>query len=623
MKILLIILAVIFSVVVEITAQFDIPFPEVAEGRYTITDTVYMSVEGEDINPGTRDQPVRSFSQAMAILPWGTPEINGGHTFGLIRMLPGFYETTNGFHQSNSQWEKDGLFKNISIEGIGEVIIGGTRESFAENHLLRLRGDHIFIRNIKLQFTTGTGLLLNRTPRGQNNVLIENVRVDSVGIFSILVVGVDTILVRNTVSRHASRPGNDSLTTPCQWPSGIKFLDCRFATIYDSEIAHTRGEGLNFHNSVYCQAYRNILRDNNLNFYNDNSSKLQVFNNLIYNHPDTDLNFFRGCPADTLPIWSGRGILIANEGACTDGFWPSFQNCETRCVGAPRTYPNVDSMFVYNNIMLNTGRAISFWEGVTDILGHNCIRNVFIFNNTIVGAMGMPDAGSTGLVNLFFPSFNILNNGNHARLENVRIFNNIFSYEVEQWDNLLPYRENFHPLHPTPDAVNMYNNLWIREHDWFGQGDELRSSMPGFIHPEDDLQSLLTPCEENYFWVKAADIPFDFVADDYYGNNRRNDESNVGAIEYLKSCHVVATDETRESGSFVLFPNPGSNLIYLKNRAGFVDNYYELIDVSGRVQISGHLRGFSQQIDISGLSPGYYLMRIHDRPFVHLPLIKY
>ena len=604
-------------------AQFEIPHPIVDTAEFTITDTIFMSPDGSDDYPGTMELPVKTFSHAIELLPWGSHDVNNGHSYGLIMLLPGFYETSAGFRQTAGQWEKDGLYKNVSVEGIGEVIIGGTRENFAENHLLQLRGDHIYIRNLKLQYTTGSGMLLNRTPRGQNNVLIENVELDSVGIFSILMVGVDTILVRNAVSRYASRPGNDSLTTPCQWSGGIKFLDCRYATIHDSEVAFTRGEGLNFHNSKYGQAFNNVLRDNPLNFYNDNSSHLQIFNNLIYNHPDTDPVYWRTCPADTGDVWSGRGILIANEGACTDGFWPVFENCETRCVGAPRSYPNVDSMFFYNNIMLNTGRAISFWEGVTDIIGHNCIRNVFIFNNTIVGAMGMPDAGLSGFINLFFPTYNVLNNGNHARLQNVRIFNNIFSYDTGLYDNLRPYRENFHPLHPTPDAVDFSNNLWIKEPLIMGMGDEIRTEMPGFIHPEVDFEEVLLPCKKNPYWIKEAENLLAFLQFDYLGSPRGLEFTNVGAIEYRESCFSVTVTEQLGREDIKLFPNPARNWIQIitPNKEG--DHFYSILDLSGRVLRKGEVSDGMKKIDVYDLHPGFYLLRISGKPSFYATFVKY
>lgn len=605
-------------------AQFTIPEPLVATGEYAITDTIFMSPNGDDENPGTMENPVKSFQRALALLPWGSMNINSGNSYGLIMMLPGFYQTNEEtFGQPIGEWKRSGLTKNVSLEGLGEVVIGGTKDQFAKNHLIRLRGNHIYIKNIRLQYTEGIGILLNNaeTPF-QNNVIIDNVTVDSVGNFAILAVSVDTILVRNTTAKYASRPGHENLTYPCPWPSGIKFYDCHYATIYDSEIAYTRGEGLNFHNSVYGQAFRNVLRDNSLNFYNDNSSKLQVFNNLIYNHPDTDEYYFRTCPADTTPAWSGRGILIANEGACTHGFLPSFQNCTTQCVNAPRPYPNVDSMYFYNNIVLNTGRAISFWEGVTTVIGVNCIKNVFIFNNTVVGAMGMPKAGRTGFVNFFFPNFNPLNNGNHARIENVLIANNIFSYDTKEYEQLLPYSDQFHVLHPTPNGAQFRNNLWIGSHRKFGPGDEVRSDMPVFVHPDDDIARLLTPCDDHAYWIKEGAKLFSFLDQDYLGNKRNQNSTNVGAIEYGESCITSQASDRKIVPSLTLYPNPVQQTLFVQSSKQRNGKSYQIINPQGKILQEGVIQDSSEGISVSHLPPGYYVLKIHGDQFFYANFIK-
>src|SRR5688572_5559594 len=223
-----------------IVAQFDIAIPVIHQGDYTITDTVYMDPSGSDDAPGTFAEPVKTFDVAVQRLPYGIAGINGGNAYGLVMLKEGDYILTDGFHQFVNTWQNGDVFKNVSIEGLGEVTIGGTVDEFATGHLLQLSGDHIFIRNIRLQYATGIGILVGRNSVNgrQQHVLIEDVVVDSVGSFSMLLRNVDTILVRNCSSLYSSRPGADALTSPCQWPSGIKFYNSTESTIHDSEIAY-------------------------------------------------------------------------------------------------------------------------------------------------------------------------------------------------------------------------------------------------------------------------------------------------------------------------------------------------------------------------------------------------
>lgn len=544
---------------VDLNAQFIISEPVINQGPYTITDTVYMDPQGNDAAPGTFSQPVRSFDVAVQRLPFGTPGINGGHAYGLIMLKEGHYITSGGFHQFVNTWQNGDVFKNISIEGLGEVTIGGTVDEFATGHLLQLSGDHIFIRNVRLQYSTGIGILPGRNAASgrQQHVLIEDVVVDSVGSFSMLLRNVDTILVRNCSSLYSSRPGSDELTTPCQWPSGIKFYNSTESTIHDSEIAYTRGEGLNFQNCVKGQAYRNKLHDNGLNFYNENSALITFHHNLIYNTAGIGPAFWRNCPADTGAIWASGGILIANEGSCDEGNFPVFQDCVTRCSFPDEKFRNVDSLFVYNNIFQNTGNAIGFWEGATSIAGVNCIRNVFIFNNTMIGALGTPGVSSAGFVNLFFPGYNFLFNSNYSYLQNVRVHNNIFTYETDEYPQLKPVNMVFHPLHPGPKDITFDGNLWVKDHPHTGPDDLIRPELAGSTWLLTDSLGSITPCFENMDWIYARPPLFPFLKDDYVYSPRLSTTTNVGALEYDFDCMPVSSKIAQPATSALdVYPNP-------------------------------------------------------------------
>ncbi|MEX2589812.1 MAG: right-handed parallel beta-helix repeat-containing protein [Chitinophagales bacterium] len=604
----------------QLFAQFSIPEPVVNTGNYTITDTVYMDPNGNDNNPGTFTQPVKSFSTAMQKLPFGTAGVNGGHAYGLIIFKPGHYRPSGSFQQTASNWKNGNTYKNISILGMGDVTIGGTVDSFASNHLLVLCGDHVFVKNIKLKYSTGIGFLLSRPasePR-QNNVLVENVEVDSVGLFAMLVRSADTVLVRNCVSSYAGRPGNEHLTSPCTWPSGIKFLNSTDCTIHDSEIAYTRGEGLNFHNSQRGNAYNNKLHDNGLNFYNDNSTKLMVHHNLIYNTPDFGDQFWRNCPADQTAVWANRGMLIANEGACMNGNFPEFVNCETRCMLPNEVFPNVDSMFVYNNIFQNTGTAIAFWQGVTDIAGANCIRNVYIFNNTIIGVMGSAGVSSTGLVNLFFPNYNEFVNSFYGYLENVRITHNIFTYDTAAYPNMMPVKMDFHAKHPGPKDISFDHNLWINDHSYIGANGKVRPQMPGQTYLLTDSLKSIIPGPDNAYWIDTVPNPFALLTDDY-SYQLRNGNTNVGAMEYRDSIKDSIPEDTvsvagiNAKEKIQIFPNPCFNCNYLTiSGESMAETYdYRIYSLAGNEVVFGKVN--KGKINISCHLSGMYILLLENK----------
>lgn len=600
-------------------AQFSIATPVIHQGAYAITDTVFMDPNGSDDAPGSFSEPVRSFDVAVQRLPFGIEGINGGNAYGLILLKEGHYITTGGFHQFVNTWQNGEVFKNVSIEGLGDVSIGGTADEFATGHLLQLSGSHIFIRNLRLQFSTGIGILLGRNSLDgrQHNVLIENVTVDSVGSFSMLLRNVDTILVRNCSSLYSSRPGADELTSPCQWPSGIKFYNSTESTIHDSEIAYTRGEGLNFQNCVKGQAYRNRLHDNGLNFYNENSARISFHHNLIYNTPGIGPDYWRNCPADTDVIWASGGILIANEGSCDEGNFPVFQDCATRCSFPDEIFLNVDSLFVYNNIFQNTGNAIGFWEGATSIAGVNCIRNVFIFNNTMIGTLGMPGVTSTGFVSLFFPGYNFLFNSNYSYLQNVRVNNNIFTYDTDEYPQMKPVNMVFHPLHPGPMDITFDGNLWVQDHAYTGPSDLIRPTLTGSSSLLTDSLSAITPCFENMDWIYARHTLFPFLTSDYAYNPRSSITTNVGAIEYDVDCMPVSSETIQTLKSdFEIYPNPcySCNTLYVRNLTENSHYTFDLFSSMASHVTSGTLEGNRIMLS-TNLPAGIYFVVINGDGF--------
>ncbi len=595
-----------------VNAQWGIPQPKVNVGAYAITDTLYISPEGDDVASGSADAPLASFDVALDRLPFGVEGVNGGHAYGLIIFLEGHYRPENGFRQSNSQWKRANTYKNVSVEGRGQVTLGGIPENFSEGHLLLLKGDHIFIKNLRLGLCEGIGVLLNRDPSygRQNNVLIDGVQVDSAGSFSMLLRNVDTITVRHSASFHASRPGSEGLTSPCQWPSGIKFFACSQARIHDSEIAFTRGEGLNFHNSFLGEAFDNLIHDNPTNIYNDNSANLSLHHNHIYNSPSESEGFWRTCPGDTSSTWAGAGLLIANEGACDRGNFPVMEQCQTRCSFPDERYSNVDSIFVFNNVLQNVGSAFRFWQGVTDIPGGNCVRNVWIFNNTLLGITGDAEGRNGSVLSFFYPSYNFLVDNFYGYMENVRIHGNIFAYAPGTGANLEPVRSVFHEFHPRPDGFEFSENVWVEDHPWVNDGI-VRPNLPADAPIFQGEENTLFPCDARPEWVYPVTPLFPgLLEDDFLYRTRSEISTNAGALEYVEDCTLNSSDHLVEQQPIQIYPNPCKigDLLSIRSVRGAGSYQYRLFQISGRLCQSGQLAPGEMIRFSSDLKSGLYLL---------------
>jgi hypothetical protein len=595
-------------------SQWEIPSPKINIGEYGITDTVFMAPDGDDEAAGTVDAPVASFNVALDRLPFGTEGVNGGQAYGLIIFHPGHYTPDNGFRQSNAQWKRGNTYKNISIEGLGEVTLGGVPTDFSEGHLLLLKGDHIFIKNLHLRYCDGIGVLLNRDPSygRQDNVLINGVRVDSASSFSMLLRNVDTITIRNSGSFYASRPGSEALTSPCSWPSGIKFFACSNAQIHDSEIAFTRGEGLNFHNSFLGEAFDNLIHDNPTNIYNDNSANLSLHHNLIYNTPFESEEFWRTCPGDNASTWAGAGLLIANEGACDRGNFPVMEQCQTHCSFPDESYSNVDSVFVYNNIMQNVGSAFRFWQGVTDILGVNCVRNVWIFNNTLLGITGDAESRNGSVVSFFYPSYNVLVDNYYGYMENIKIHGNIFAYGPESGASLEPVRSVFHDLHPRPGGFEFSENVWVEDHPWVNDGivrPDLPADAPIFFGEE----NVLFPCDAQMEWVfPVTPLLPGLLADDFLYRRRTGANTNAGALEYMENCTVSSPERLVKDQVFEVFPNPCRIGEYISVQTDLEEGtyHYQLFHINGGLFQMGEFPPGGKVRISSELKQGLYFLSV-------------
>lgn len=561
-------------------AQFNIQKPEVNTGKYAITDTVYMSPSGDDSKDGSQLNPVKTFQKALSLLPFGTDGVNDGQAYGLIRLLPGRYFTKNGFAQGDSQWKKGNTYKNVSIEGMGDVTLGGVSGDLCTNHVLILMGNHVFVKNIKIRQSSGIGLLMRGEPgRMMHDLVVDKVDTDSLGNFGILIVNNRAVEIMNCKVLRSGQLGQESLISPCSWPSGLKVQGCTDVTVHHCEVGFTRGEGLNFQNCLQGEAYRNALHDNTTNFYNDNSKNLIIRQNHFYNTPEGEQNFWRGCPADTGVKNAPCGILMANEGSCTNGTVGGviFENCKNKCLLPLDYIHNVDSIFIYNNLFQRVGEVLSIWEGSTQILGVNCIHNVFFYNNTSIGTLGNPNSRQS-VIYEFMPTYNPLTN-TWSQLENMQVFNNIFSIDKQAFKDFRGHTGIFHVLHPSKNSVTLGGNLWNWNAENKGSTDSISASIPGdMMYPSNQNYSSFIPCDKQSY-LRRPMTAFGHVPQRDFLDSLRKPNGNVGAFEDMGACSSLGVLNYAADDAPVVYPNPAKDRFYLSG----ISETVKIYDLNGRL----------------------------------------
>ncbi len=548
-----------------VLAQFEVPLPMVGTMAHAFSDTVYMSPGGDDSQPGTEAQPVKSFAAAVSLLPFGVEDVQGGDAFGLVRLLPGTYELTEGLIQHESMWKQGNTYRHVSIEGVGHVMIGGTASNPCPGNLIQLMGDHVMIRNLHLRHALGMGILSTRPYVDANSVgpkhwWIQGVTTDSVGSFGMLLRHIDTLLVEDCRVLRSARIGNEYLASPCQWPSGLKCYASRHATVRNCEVGYSRGEGLNFHNSRSCLAYGNRLHDNSANVYLDNSSKVIFRQNHLFNTPGLEA-LANPCPADPNTQLTGPAFLLANEGSCPNGQGATFNNCASNCLFNQGSFPTVDSVFLYNNFIQNTGPALSFWEGNTNIVGINCTKRVYFLHNTCIGLLGNP-AGKKGFLYGFFPTRTLLS---YATLSQVEVYGNIFSYDSATYYNTPPLRLVKGNLHPGPVQLDHSYNLWNQSFAQIDPTELVRPALPASFGLLEAPFSEVIPSYDSLSTVFVHEVPriYDFVNKSFDGLPRQEVMTNVGAWEYRETASVNLAPQS--SSRFQLYPNPSQGSIWIKS----------------------------------------------------------
>ncbi|MDW8418494.1 MAG: right-handed parallel beta-helix repeat-containing protein [Chitinophagales bacterium] len=513
------------------SAQFSVTQPTIPTPTYTI----YLAPNGNDANPGTISQPKKTFHNAINAIPFGQPGVNGGNAYGEVVLLSGHYypKGNQNFEQSNSQWRTYvggvPVYKNISIRGIGDVVIHG--DSLNTMQTIYLVGNGVRVRNIKIKNAPGHAIFIKGDYHNYHkNALVDSVEVDGAKQFGINIEAFDYVLVKNAVVRNTCLAHqNEPPANNCSWASGLRAMYANHVTIQNCTIYNNWGEGLVTSNGEFVVVKDNVVYDNySANIYCHSISKGIYSHNLIYN---TDSTYWRYCVGG-----NGRaasGISCANEFSCEQGclLWTNSCGSKVTCCALandgqnyqPVQFKQLDSIYIFNNVILDA--EIDIWDAFSNFIHYANISNFFIHHNTIIGIAGASGLNKAPIMlglNNFFVWFSNLN-----------IFSNIISFDTSLINNkpFIVHVPNNTCNGNWQSEIKLNQNRWRVMPNTAGvniSADNANSQLPPYT-PFNDLSNI-TPNSQNAHLVQFGSLP-PYVTDDFFHLSRMSN-TNIGAIEF-------------------------------------------------------------------------------------------
>lgn len=601
-----------FVCIFHLNAQVNVSLPQVI----TPTNRIYLSTLGNDSNVGTINSPKKTFQSALAAFPFGVSGINNSQSYNEIIFLAGDYFPTQTLSQNPSQFllEQNGIkmYKNVSVRGIGNVVIHGDNAiNVGYSALMALMGSHISVRNMQLLNSQYGGIKFIGGNKHCTNILVDSLTVDDAPSHGCLFVLADTIWVKNSIVRNTCNENSDENASNCQWGSALKTEYCRDITFEKNQVYRNWGEGINTSLSERIRCSHNIAYDNySVNFYLHSAAKGVWEGNLVYNE---DSAFWRSCYNNGKRYPPG-GFSIANELTCTDNCLSggNNQNCggKYHCCAYTaydaigyQSYPyrQTDSIFVYNNVLL--AADVNIWDAFSGFLKYGFLKDIYVENNTLVGLAGRKTDNKTPVkVTLGTP---------FVYAQNIVIQNNIFTQDTL----LTAMKKGINVYIPSGvcnglsdgNIVSLSHNLWntpkISTNSAINiSTEQVLATLPTQILPTQIID--LIPNAQHPYWVQASNHA-SYITKDFYGNARFV-SSNVGAFEKNSSTEIV---ENKQDIQFVLFPNPTKSSFFIES-TNAVSYQVQVFDMKGVLQKTIQNAKNGQTISLEACPDGIYVVSI-------------
>ncbi|MFN0204558.1 MAG: T9SS type A sorting domain-containing protein [Bacteroidia bacterium] len=595
-------------------AQITIPLPQI----FAPTHQIYLSPNGNDSNAGTLSSPKKTFQAALAAFPFGVNNANNSHSYNEIIFLAGDYYPTQTLSQTATQFLKiqNGakLYKNVSVRGIGKVTIHGDNATNAGySTLMSLMGSHIYVKNITLKKSNFAGLKFIGGNKRCTNILVDSVIIEDAKSHGCLFTLADTIWAKNCDISNTCNENSDEIASNCQWGSALKTEFCKNITFEHNKVYRNWGEGINtsLSEGIYCK--QNIAYDNySVNFYLHSGAKGVWEGNLVYNE---DSAFWRSCLNNGKRFPPG-GFSVANELTCTYACvgGGNNQNCSGKyhCCAyepydgtgyVPYAYRQTDSIFIYNNVILQTD--IGIWDAFSGFFNYGFVKSIYVENNTVVGVSGRSIYNKVPIYSSLGTPF--------VHAQNIVIKNNIFTQ-----DTTLTATKNGISVYIPSGTCNgltantifsLFNNRWNTSKICTNSAinttnEQIFTALPTFILPTQLNE--LTPNAQHSYWIQTATVS-PYITHDFFGNVRTS-ISNVGAIE--KNSLSEISENSNQPNIFV-YPNPADSY-FLLNFAKPTEVNVQILDIQGKSVKRWEKVVNEQPLSTQNVGAGIYFLQIYE-----------
>jgi hypothetical protein len=303
-------------------------------------DAYFVSLKGNDENPGTILRPWRTIGKAAKM-------VEPGDT---VYFHSGIYQESVDFATSGTS---NAPIRFLAYPGEIPIIDGDNFNIPGEwGVLLKISGDYIQVSGFEVRYSRGMGVILTGSYDIAKKIYSHHNRENGILISGGHNSTVENCRVwRNVLSNEYGQQGFNS--------SGLSAArnGVSYATMRHNIVWENWGEGLSSYEADHIVIEDNIIHDNWGNVYISDSTNVLFQRNFVYTDP-ASIMFSYG---------THDGIALGDE----------------------KYNPPSANITVINNISFGNDVNFWWWQGVQG----GGMNNVLIANNTFVNAIGDPNQG--------------------------------------------------------------------------------------------------------------------------------------------------------------------------------------------------------------------------------------
>lgn len=338
------------------------PLPRMTATPQLVADAIYVAPTGDDANPGTQSQPLRTIQTAVDLAQAGdTVYVRQGvyHEVVTIKNSGAPNQQLTVAAYPGEQPVIDGEYRLPEGEPARWNNVVEPPIYFVWGALVRIRGSYVRFTGFEVKQSLGRAILISNTDTQRNQqVEIDNCIVHDSRNSLIRVMSADYVTVQNCQFFHASDYATHNRTAgELNWPAAL-------ATI----------------NATHVLFRQNIVHENWSSGISPgvDSRHITIENNIIYNHLGQQIYVHRSQEVTV------RNNLIYHTND------PAFQRAgnPSSCIALNNelgfdTAMTVSDVKIEQNIFVGCQRNIGIWRSEGSWLP---IQNVEITNNTLVNA---------------------------------------------------------------------------------------------------------------------------------------------------------------------------------------------------------------------------------------------